>query len=280
MKVSVITTVWNVEEWLEKNIQAFLNQTLKDSELVLVNDCSPDNSSEIIARYDDPRIKVVNNATNVGAGMSRQIGLDNSCGEYTIFVDGDDWIEEDCLERMYDEAIKQQADMVSCKVLHHNDYGLAQMGNGESSFCMEDFNNFINNKLIKREVWEKTHYSPLRFREDINTLFRCFEFASKAIKIDYVGYHYNCRPYSLTTTPDIACKSLIYNILAIIENIEFFKDSEVKPSSRYTRAYNTMNILILYGIAKKYHSEEMSKYAKECDIIKDFMRNNNPFLIR
>ena len=52
-KVSVITTVWNVEEWLDKNIQAFLNQTLKDSELILVNDCSPDNSQSIIDKYKD-----------------------------------------------------------------------------------------------------------------------------------------------------------------------------------------------------------------------------------
>ena len=97
MKVSVITTVWNVAEWIEKNIQAFLNQTLKDSELILVNDCSPDNSLEIISKYNDPRIKVINNPENLGPGVSRQIGLDNSIGEFTIFVDGDDWLEPDCL---------------------------------------------------------------------------------------------------------------------------------------------------------------------------------------
>ena len=61
MKVSVITTVYNVEEWLDKNIQAFLSQTLKDSELILVNDCSPDTSKDIIAKYNNPRIKIINN---------------------------------------------------------------------------------------------------------------------------------------------------------------------------------------------------------------------------
>lgn len=91
MKVSQITTVYNVEEWLERTIQSFLAQTLKESELVLVNDCSPDECADIIAKYaDNPRIKVVNNEYNVGAGISRQIGVDASIGEYTIFVDGDD----------------------------------------------------------------------------------------------------------------------------------------------------------------------------------------------
>lgn len=66
VKCSVITTVWNVEEWLDKNIQSFLAQTLKDNELILVNDCSPDSSKDIIAKYNDSRIKVVNNLTKVG----------------------------------------------------------------------------------------------------------------------------------------------------------------------------------------------------------------------
>lgn len=70
MKVSQITTVYNVEEWLEKTIRSFLSQTLKDSELILVNDCSPDGCADIIAKYtDNPRIKIVNNEYNVGAGM-------------------------------------------------------------------------------------------------------------------------------------------------------------------------------------------------------------------
>ena len=191
IKVSVITTVWNVEEWLERNIQAFLNQTLKDIELVLINDCSPDNSANIISKYNDPKIKVINNSVNVGPGVSRQIGINNSCGEYTIFVDGDDWLEEDCLEVMYNEAIANEADIVSCKTIQHNDYGLLLDKTTDYIYIKTDWNTFINNKLINREIWSKTNYSPLRFREDINTLYRCFEFSKKSIKIEYAGYHYN-----------------------------------------------------------------------------------------
>lgn len=278
MKVSVITTVWNVEEWLEKNIQAFLNQSLKDSELILVNDCSPDNSAEIIAKYDDPRIKVINNATNVGAGMSRQIGLDYSCGEYTIFVDGDDWLEEDCLEVMYNEAVSHDADIVSCQTILHNDYGLLKDKDKGHIFVKEDYYNFINNKLIRREIWSKTHYSPLRFREDINTLNRCLELSSNTIKLEYAGYHYNVRPNSLTTSPNIACKSFIYNILAAIENIEFIKTSGMRPSQRYLRTYNVHNIVVTYALVKKNYSGELGCYGDELNIIKDFLSHN--FTIR
>lgn len=276
-KVSVITTVWNVEEWLEKNIQTFLNQTLKESELILINDCSPDNSKDIISKYVDPRIKVINNEINLGPGVSRQIGLDNSDGEYTIFVDGDDWLEDDCLEIMYNEAVKQNADIVSCRTIQHNDYGLLKNEEIGHIYYKEDFYNFINNKLIKREIWSKTHYSPLRFREDINTLFRCLEFSNNTIKLEYAGYHYNLRPNSLTSTPNIAGKSYLYNALAIIENIQFFKNINIEPSKRYKYHYNILNVAQCFSMAKTFLKEDIDQYREECDIIKNFIKENSPF---
>lgn len=277
MKVSVITTVWNVEEWLDKNIQAFLNQTLKESELILVNDCSPDNSKDIIAKYNDSRIKVINNEINLGPGVSRQIGLDNSCGEYTIFVDGDDWLEPDCLEIMYNEAIKQNADIVSCRTIQHNDYGLHKIVKKGATYTAIDFYNFINNKLIKRDIWSKTHYSPLRFREDINTLFRCLEYSNNTIMIDYAGYHYNLRPNSLTSTPNIAGKSYIYNCLAIIENLEFFKERNIEPKGMCKSQYNITTLIYAFGLGKSLLGKDVELYEEECSIIKKYIDENNPF---
>lgn len=272
MKVSVITTVWNVEEWLDKNIQAFLNQTLKESELILVNDCSPDNSQSIIDKYKDDRIKCVINETNLGPGVSRQVGLDNSCGEYTIFVDGDDWLEPDCLETMYNEAINQNADIVSCKVYQHNQYGLNKKKSIDEVFVTTDVYNFINNKLIKRDMWDKTHYSPLRFREDINTLFRCLELSNKTIFIDYVGYNYNLRPNSLTSTANVAGKSYIYNALAAIENINFVIEKNIKPSKLFRRIYNTYQVGIHLMIGQQILKEDVNLYSKEIEEIKTFLK--------
>lgn len=275
-KVSVITTVWNVEEWIERNIQSFLNQTLKECELILINDCSPDNSKDIIAKYNDPKIKVVNNDTNLGPGVSRQIGLDNSTGEYTIFVDGDDWLEENCLEVMYNEAIKQNADIVSCRTIQHNDYGLLKGKEVGYIYYKEDFYNFINNKLIKREIWSKTHYSPLRFREDINTLFRCLEFSNNTVKLHYAGYHYNLRPNSLTSTPNIAGKSYIYNALAIIENLQFFKENNIKQSKVCKHFYNIYSVIRCFNDAKRILKNDIEKYKEECDIIEMYIVENKP----
>ena len=274
MKVSQITTVYKVEEWLEKTIQSFLSQTLNESELVLVNDCSPDGCTDIIAKYaNNPRIKVVNNECNMGAGVSRQRGVDASIGEYTIFVDGDDWLEHDCLEKMYNEAIATGADMVSCATYQHNDYGLYKTKAKGEVWYREDKYCFLNNKLVKRDMWSKTHYSPLRFREDINTLNRLQELTKDIVYMSYAGYHYNLRPSSLTSTKGQACKDFVYHALATIENIEWAKDNLAQPSRMYKSLYNLGRVGLFYTLAKKHRNGD--EYAEEFEKIEYYLKTNN-----
>lgn len=274
MKVSQITTVYNVEEWLDKTIQSFLSQTLKESELILINDCSPDRCSDIIAKYiNNPRIKIVNNDTNIGAGASRQRGINASIGEYTIFVDGDDWLEPDCLEQMYNEAIATGADIVSCATYQHNDYGLHKTKTKGEVWYREDKYYFLNNKLVKRDMWSKTHYSPLRFREDINTLNRLQELANDIVYMPYAGYHYNLRPSSLTSTEGQACKDFAYHALATIENIEWAKDNLAQPSRMFKSSYNLGRVVLFYTLAKK--NRKGNEWDKEFEIIEDYLKTNN-----
>lgn len=270
-KVSQITTVWNVEEWLERTIQSFLAQTLQDSELILINDCSPDNSEAIIEKYTyNDRIKVITNPTNLGAGISRQLGLKQAQGEYTIFVDGDDWLEPDCLEKMYVAAKEHNADIVSCSVYQHNDYGLHPSKAKGDIWITIDKYNFINNKLINKKIWEQTPYSPLRFREDINTLFRCLEFGEGYYEMDYVGYHYNLRPSSLTSSKGVLCKSYIYTALAIIENIVFAERHFPNPSRLYRHYYNIR--MVGRALRWAYRCRKGNEYEEEFTQVRQFLR--------
>lgn len=269
MKVTQITTVYNVEEWLERTIQSFLSQTLKDSELILVNDCSPDGSLDIINRYlDNPRITLINNETNLGPGVSRQKGIDKASGEYTIFVDGDDWLEADCFEVMYKAALENNADIVSCKTFQHNDYGINKKQSVTDVIIRQDKHNFINNKLIKKVLWEKTFYSPLRYREDINTLFRCLEYGN-CVYLDYAGYHYNLRPSSLTSTPDV-CKNCIYYALSLIENIKYAEDNFKSVSTLYSFIFNKKTVQVMYYLAKKHRKGE--EYKEEFLEVENYLK--------
>jgi hypothetical protein len=85
------------------------------------------------------------------------------------------------------------------------------------------------------------------------------------------------RPNSLTSTPNIAGKSYLYNALAIIENIQFFKNINTEPSKRYKYHYNILNVAQCFSMAKTFLKEDIDQYREECDIIKNFIKENSPF---
>ena len=98
-KVSVIIPVYKVEEYLERCVQSVLNQTLKDIEIVLVDDGSPDNCPKMCDEFakKDSRIKVVHK-NNEGLGKARNSGLEVATGEYVAFVDSDDYVHPEMYE--------------------------------------------------------------------------------------------------------------------------------------------------------------------------------------
>ena len=98
--VSVIIPVYNKEEFLAKALDSVINQTYKNIEIVCVNDCSTDKCPEILEEYaqKDSRIKIINNEVRQRLGITRNIGLENSKGDYILFLDADDFLEKNCLE--------------------------------------------------------------------------------------------------------------------------------------------------------------------------------------
>lgn len=112
-KVSIIVPMYGVEKYIEKCIDSLLNQTLKEIEIILVDDGSPDRSGEIADEYakKDRRIKVVHQK-NSGLGPARNSGISVATGEYVGFVDSDDWVKCEMFMRLYKAAVKNNADIV------------------------------------------------------------------------------------------------------------------------------------------------------------------------
>ena len=94
-KLSIIIPVYNTELYLKECLDSIINQTLKDFEIILVNDCSPDNSEAIILEYmsKDPRIKYIKHEKNLRQGGARNTGIKNAIGEWITFIDSDDYID-------------------------------------------------------------------------------------------------------------------------------------------------------------------------------------------
>ena len=93
-KVTLIVPVYNVEKYLKRCIDSILNQSYKNIEIICVNDCSPDNSQEILNDYEKKQqIRVIINEKNMGLGKSRERALKESTGKYIMFIDSDDYID-------------------------------------------------------------------------------------------------------------------------------------------------------------------------------------------
>lgn len=113
IKVSIIVAAYNIEKYIYKCIDSIRKQTFKDIEIIIVNDGSTDSTLNIIRNLalKDSRIRIIDKK-NEGLIEARKSGLDVANGEYILFVDGDDWLELDALEKLYNNAINNNSDIV------------------------------------------------------------------------------------------------------------------------------------------------------------------------
>lgn len=178
--VSILIPVYKVEQYLEECLDSLVNQTLKDIEIVCVNDGSPDGSAKILERYKelDPRIVIVNKE-NGGLPSARNAGLDVARGKYVGFVDSDDYVEPNMFERLYETAEKENSEIVICgakifplnpqpsnwlyEVLSPPDKTYREFS-PELIFSEPSSRPFIWRTFIKRDLIERNH---LRLQEDI-----------------------------------------------------------------------------------------------------------------
>ena len=167
-KVAVIAPVYNVEDYLEKSIKSILMQSLKEIEVILVNDGSTDNSGNICDELADidSRITVIHKK-NSGAADSRNEGIKKSNAEYLYFLDPDDWCDEFLLESLYREAERTKSELVIQGFI--NEYAIDgeyfQVPQSAESFVMadklsvrENIYKYFNNTLIA-VPWNKLYKS-------------------------------------------------------------------------------------------------------------------------
>ena len=117
--VSVIVPVYNTEKYLEKCLDSIVNQTFNNYEIIIINDGSPDNSETIIQEYlkKYPQKIKYYKKENGGLSEARNMGILKSSGKYLMFVDSDDYISEDMIEKLYNCIETQDSDMAICNMI-------------------------------------------------------------------------------------------------------------------------------------------------------------------
>ena len=117
IKISIIVPVYNTEQYLKRCLDSLVNQTLKEIEIICVNDKSPDNSISILREYENKypgKVVVIDSPVNLRQGGARNIGMKISKGSYIGFVDSDDWVNLDMYEKLYNKTSNEKAEIVYC----------------------------------------------------------------------------------------------------------------------------------------------------------------------
>ena len=200
--ISVIIPVYNVERYLEECLNSLQHQTYTDIEVVLVNDGSTDNSKTICKRYceEDSRFLLINQK-NQGQSVARNVGVAASKGEFIAFVDSDDIIQKNYLEKLM-QYMTEEVDIVESNFtvskkdfLVENSKETTILFEGNSNEAVKIFPNHVLSvnpvtKLYRREIVEAVPYPEGLIFEDIYCGIGMLKYIRKIIKIDYVGYYY------------------------------------------------------------------------------------------
>lgn len=218
-KISIISPVYNSENFIHKYIDSILSQTFQDWELILVNDGSTDNSGKICDKYvgKDARIKVTHKP-NGGVASARQCGMEAAIGEYIIHADPDDWVEPTMLEQLYIRAKEKEADIVICDYYVNYDNKQVRVlqrpteetANGMLRDLFHRLHGSLWNKLVKRVCYIEygvRFISNINYCEDMLIWVQLLQHDMKVTYWSEAFYHYVQHSGSITNH----CTPMLYD---------------------------------------------------------------------
>ena len=207
MKVSILVPIYNVEKFFSRCLESLFNQTYQNIEYVFVNDCTPDNSMVVLHNFMEKYpsraklVRIIENTNNCGIAIVRNTLIKNATGDYVLFVDSDDWIEEDMVEKLVDKAIQTDADVVGCD--YYEDYP------NKAVLCKQHYptdrieamkamtllkiKGVLWKLLIRHDLIVKNNLSfipEIHFGEDYIFCCKLFFYAKSISNVDEALYHY------------------------------------------------------------------------------------------
>ena len=204
LAVSVIIPVYNREKYLERCLNSLINQSLKEIEIICVDDGSTDNSADILNKYQtkDARIKIILQRKE-GVSAARNKGIDMAAGEYIGFVDSDDYVDRDYYEKLYKAAIETFADVACAGIVRENEKKCVILENYKFQKYFDNIrdkfiaikypdNNYVTNKIYKRSALNGAN---IRFKEGViyEDLFftpSVIEKLGRVVVVANTNYHY------------------------------------------------------------------------------------------
>lgn len=257
--VSVIIPVYNVEKYLEECMESILSQTIKNFEVILVDDGSQDNSGKICDKYaeKDVRVKVLHKS-NGGQSSARNYGLDHATGDYILYVDSDDYLSSDYLEQMYNMILIEDYDMVIGNTVNFMDGIKIVIGNElkennvekftpeeamESVYYQEKFDTNLCAKMVKRKIAQMNRLKEGVIYEDFDIIHELIFSCQKIVFLSKPKYFYRCRMGSTMNSPFDEKKFYLLDIAE--KHVDFVREQhpELLPAVHRRYVYSNFHIL-------------------------------------
>ncbi len=269
MKVSVIVPVYNVEKYIEKCLNSLVNQTLKEIEIIVVNDGSPDNSQKIIDKFTKKYSNVKSYIKeNGGLSDARNFGLKYAKGEYVAFIDSDDFVKLDMYEEMYEKAKEKDYDMVVCDINYLYPDKTLRVSSGIKNDTTDIKNVYMNihpaawNKIFKKELFKNDVYFKKNvWFEDVEFIYRMLPYIKSIGVVSKPFNEYVQRPGSITSTVNLKIYDYISNLNGIID---FYKDRKIYDE--YQKELEYVYVRYLYAtFVKSVKKYDYNEYLKAVD---------------
>lgn len=203
-KISVIVPVFGVERFIKRCAESLMRQNFNDVEFIFVNDCTNDNSiavlKEVVSRYPNRMVRIINKRVNEGLPKARETGCKFASGEYIYHMDSDDWLDENGLSDMYQAVSVNNADILCCGFI--KDFGdREQIVLGEyvrspregidmMLHSEERMHSGVWCKLVRRELYKDVVFPPTYMHEDLALMIQLFYYAKTVAYLPKAYYHY------------------------------------------------------------------------------------------
>ena len=285
--ISVVVPVYNVEQYIRECVDSIISQTHYHLEIVLVDDGSLDKCPVICDEYakKDGRIKVIHQK-NGGLAKARNVGIENSNGEYITFIDSDDYVVSNYIEMLYRGIIENDADVSIASFRSFKKNNIAVIEDCSSQFaaiskkrCFEIYtsistNPFVSawNKLYKRNLFSNIRFPEGKLYEDAFTTYKIFDVAQKIVFTSSVLYFYRLNPDSIMGQS--FRKKHLEMIDAFRSGFDYFTQRNKKDISELFVAPLLMREIYCWWGTKKYLKDNelakkiISNYKKDCRNLK------------
>ncbi len=215
--ISVIVPVYNVEKYLARCLDSLVNQTYQNIEIIIIDDGSTDSSNQIIKKYEDkyPKLIKAYHKKNGGLSDARNFGLNKAQGEYILFVDSDDYVDHDFVEKLYQNIVINKSDIAICNIIDeyenkkntkiYTNYVPSKVGNiyQDKRILLNRFATW--NKLYKRTLFENKElkFAQGKIYEDVRLIPKLYLSAQSISFVNDALYHYVIRNNSIMTSSSL-----------------------------------------------------------------------------